>query len=171
MATRFNLDAAALRTFDASYDVTREDMAFQVRGEFLQAFPKERLNRLSLDEYVIGHQKPTFCAYVEAKTRSWANIQGSTADKFGIYFGKTKSDPNKIYRFTRKYGETKDQAFQAVKAALLDLVRLGGEQIIDFSAIDANPLSQMFKAKILSLYYPDHFLNVCRARTFGDARK
>lgn len=112
---------------------------------------------------MIGHQKPTFCAYVEAKTRSWANIQGSTADKFGIYFGKTKTDPNKIYRFTRKYGETKDEAFRAVKAALLELVRLGGEENINFPAIDANPLSQMFKAKILSLYYPEHFLNVCSA--------
>lgn len=163
MATRFNLDTTALRAFEASYDITHEDMAFQVRGEFLQAFPQENLNRISLDRYVIGHQQPTFCAYVEAKTRSWANIQGSTSNKFGIYFGRTKSDPNKIYRFTRKFGETRDQAFRAVKAALLDLLRLGGEQKIDFSAIDANPLSQMFKAKILSLYYPERFLNVCSA--------
>lgn len=34
---------------------------------------------------------------------------------------------------------------------------------LDFDAIDANPLSQMFKAKILSLYFPDRFLNVCSA--------
>jgi hypothetical protein len=163
MATRFNLDTAALQTFDASYDTTHEDIALQVRGEFLSAFPKEHLNHLSLDNYVIGHQKPTFCAYVEAKTRSWANIQGSTAHKFGIYFGKTKSDPKKIYRSnTRKYGDKKE-AFQAVKTALLSLVQLGGEKRIDFLAIDANPLSQMFKAKILSLYYPDRFLNVCSA--------
>lgn len=163
MATRSNLDAAALQAFDAVYDTTREDLAFQVRGEFLRAFPKEYLDRLSLDQYVIGHQKPTFCTHVEVKTRSWAIIQGSTSSKFGIYFGKTKSDPKKIYRFTRKYGETKEGAFQAVKTALLELVRLGGENNLDFSAIDANPLSQMFKAKILSLYYPERFLNVCSA--------
>ena len=161
MTIRFNLDAVALRTFDATYDATRSEIAFQTRGDFLDAFPKENLRRISLDKYVIGHQAPTFCAYVEAKTRAWANIQGSTADKFGIYFGKTKSDPQKIYRFTQKYGQTKEEAFQSVKAALLDLVRLGGDKNLNFPGIDANPLSQMFKAKILSLYYDDRFLNVC----------
>lgn len=43
MAKRFNLDTASLHAFDASYDITHEDMAFQVRGEFLQAFPKNVL--------------------------------------------------------------------------------------------------------------------------------
>lgn len=161
MTTRFNLDAVALRTFDATYDATRSEIAFQTRGDFLEKYPKERLSRISLDNYVIGHQTPTFCAYVEAKTKAWANIQGATAIKFGVYFGRTKSDPNKIYRYnTRKYGDEKE-AFRVVKATLLDLLRLGGEKNIDFSAIDANPLSQMFKAKILSLYYDDRFLNVC----------
>lgn len=171
MTTRFNLDAAALRTFNATYDTTRSDIASQTRGDFLVAFPKENLNRLSLDKYVIGHKTPTFCAYVEAKTRAWANIQGATAAKFVIYYGKTKTDPNKIYRYnTRKYGD-ENEAFRAVKGMLLDLVRLGGEKNIDFSAIDANPLSQMFKAKILSLYYDDRFLSVCSSEhleMFGD---
>jgi hypothetical protein len=54
-------------------------------------------------------------------------------------------------------------AFAAVKAALLDLVALGSKQVPDFAEIDANPLSQMFKAKILSLYYPESFLSVCSA--------
>ncbi len=33
----------------------------------------------------------------------------------------------------------------------------------DFEKIDNNPLSQMFKAKILSLYFPEIYLNVCSA--------
>jgi hypothetical protein len=32
-----------------------------------------------------------------------------------------------------------------------------------FADIDENPLSQLFKAKILSLYFPDKYLNVCSA--------
>jgi len=163
MTTLFNLHAAALRIFDASYDTTHSVNASLTRVEFLNAFPKDQLNRLSLDKYVIGHQTPSCCTYVEVKTRDWANIQGATAIKFGIYFGKKKSDPNKIYRYNnRKYGD-ENETFRVVKTTLLDLVSLGGAKIIDFSAIDANPLSQMFKAKILSLYYDDRFLNVCSA--------
>lgn len=154
---------AQLRAFESSYDVTHEDIAAQTRGEFLKEFPLERLLHLELDNYVIGHQRPTFCAHVEAKTRPWANIQGATSEKFGIYFGKTKTDPQKKYRFTRRFGSTRDDAFSSVKTALLDLIKLGQADQLDFSKIDKNPLSQMFKAKILSLYFPEKFLNVCSA--------
>ena len=156
-------DAVHLSAFESTYDVTREDVAAQARGEFLKAFPLGRLPRLELDDYVIGHQRPTFCAHVEAKTRPWANIQGATSEKFGIYFGKTKTDPQKKYRFVRRFGETKDDAFHSVKTAVLQLIRLGQASQLDFDEIDNNLLSQMFKAKILSLYFPDRFLNVCSA--------
>lgn len=154
-------DVAQLDAFERAYDITHEDISAQSRGEFLKAFPLESLQSLKLDDYVIGHQRPTFCAHVEAKTRPWANIQGATSVKFGIYFGKTKTDPEKKYRFTRRFGETLDKAFRSVKAAVLELTRLGQAVQLDFAGIDDNPLSQMFKAKILSLYFPDRFLNIC----------
>lgn len=157
------LYAAQINAFEKSYDVTHEDIAAQTRGKFLEKFPLESLPNLELDDYVIGYQKPTFCAYVEAKTRPWANIQGATSKKFGIYFGKTKTDPTKKYRFTHRFGHTANEAFDSVKAAVLDLIRLGQSPQLDFERIDKNPLSQMFKAKILSLYFPDRFLNVCSA--------
>jgi hypothetical protein len=161
MAPRSPFTTAELNAFDVTYDTSREDMALQTRGAFLRAFRQDSLQDLTIDTYVIGHHSPTFCDYVEVKTRSWAVIQGATAFKFGIYFGRTKSDPQQTYRFTSKFGSSKQEAFAAVKAALLDLVHQGSKAQPDFSAIDGNPLSQMFKAKILSLYFPDRFLNVC----------
>lgn len=171
MPSQFKFAAAALKAFESTYDSFREDVASQVRGEFLRNFPKNSISNIKLTEYVIGLKRPTFCTYVEAKTRPWANIQGATAEKFGIYFGKIKSDPTKKYRFTHKFGRTRGEAFKAVRVALLDLVRLGDKSNPDFEQIDANPLSQMFKAKILSLYFPERFLNICAAehlRMLGD---
>lgn len=159
--TKVIFDALKLLKFEQSYDAKHEDLAAQARGEFLQNFPLNRLSKIELNDYVIGLQSPTFCTHVEVKTRPWANIQGSTAHKFGIYFGKTNTDTEKIYRFTRKFGGTTDEAFLSVKAALLALISLGQASVLDFVEIDANPLSQMFKAKILSLYFPDKFLNIC----------
>lgn len=151
----------ALRRYEETYSRDREESALQARGRFLRAFPLKHLSDITVDQYVIGHQRPTFCDFVEAKTRAWAAIQGSTAFKFGIYYGKTRSAPYPRYRFTAKFGRTPNAAFRAVKDALLNLVRLGRAGRLDFGAIDANPLSQLFKAKILSLYFPDRFLNVC----------
>ena len=93
-------------TFDSSY----EDAAVTGREEFLRAFPSSSLGQMSLDDYVIGKGTASFCARVEAKTKAWANIQGATANKFGIYYGRTKSDPKRKYRFTRKFGDSEDQA-------------------------------------------------------------
>lgn len=153
-----SLDAELL-AFEAGYSTTREDEALATRGDFLNAFPISRLKNLKLDDYVIGKGTASFCASVEAKTKAWAVIQGSTAFKFGIYFGRTKSDATRKYRFTHKYGQSEGEAFKNVKAALVKLVHDG--DALDFPAVDANPLSQLFKAKILSLYFPEKYLNVC----------
>jgi hypothetical protein len=151
-------DNAQLREFDMEFDSSFEDVAAQSRGAFLREFPVSRLKRLTLNDYVIGKGTPTFCAYVEAKTKPWANILGATAIKFRVYFGKTKSDEKKQYRFVKKF-KTKEQAFATVKKNLLELIDAGRSQ--RFSDVDAIPFSQMFKAKILSLYFPDKYLNVC----------
>ncbi|MDP1651190.1 MAG: DUF3883 domain-containing protein [Rhodocyclaceae bacterium] len=156
---RTSIPDSELRAFARSYSTTREDEALAARGDFLQAFPLSSLKTLTLDEYVIGKGTASFCACVEAKTRAWAYIQGATSFKFGIYFGRTKSDSAKKYRFTNKFGKSEAEAFKNVKAALLKLVKAGED--LDFQTIDENPLSQMFKAKILSLYFPEKFFNVC----------
>jgi hypothetical protein len=119
------------------------------------------LVNLALDDYVVGHGRASFCNLVESGTKAWANIQGANSFKFGVYYGRTKTDPARKYRFTRRFGENESDAFVAIKAALLDLVALGAADPLDYAAIDRNPLSQMFKAKILSLYYPERFLAVC----------
>jgi hypothetical protein len=155
-----NLDLdIELRAFSKSFDTIYEDKAVSARGQFLRLYPLNRLKDITLDEYVIGKGTASFCACVEAKTRAWANIQGATANKFGIYYGKTKSDPTIKYRFTQKFGYTKKAAFDGVKDALLNLVKAGKSK--NFKEIDENPLSQMFKAKILSLYFPELYINIC----------
>ncbi len=156
LTSNFNTE---LHTFAQNFDTAYEDKAVTTRGQFLRSYPLSQLKNITLDEYVIGKGTASFCACVEAKTKAWANMQGATANKFGIYFGKTKSDPTMQYRFTQKFGKTKNEAFDGVKEALLNLVKAGKSK--SFSEIDENPLSQMFKAKILSLYFPELYLNIC----------
>lgn len=44
---------------------------------------------------------------------------------------------------------------------MVSLVDEGSKQKLNFDRIDNNPLSPMFKAKILSLYFPKVFINIC----------
>ncbi|HGA6699394.1 TPA: hexulose-6-phosphate synthase, partial [Salmonella enterica subsp. enterica serovar Typhimurium] len=94
-----------LRFFEKDYDTAKEDNALSARGQFLQLYPLNHLKKMTLDDYVIGKGTASFCACVEVKTRTWANMQGATALKFGIYYGKSKSDPTVRYRFTQKFGD------------------------------------------------------------------
>jgi len=48
------LSVGLLKAFENNYDPDREARAEQSRGEFLESFPITRLNRLKLDDYVIG---------------------------------------------------------------------------------------------------------------------
>jgi hypothetical protein len=107
MMTRSVITTADIETFEAHFDKSREDLAFQSRGEFLRDFPLSKLGGLTVDKYVIGSGRLTFCYYLEVRTNAWAAIKGANAFKFGIYFGRTKSDPNKIYRFADRFGTNK----------------------------------------------------------------
>ncbi len=82
-----------IKKFVAEYDTSHEDAALNARGRFVTAFPPNALDSLTLDQYVVGHGTQTFCNLVESGTKSWANIQGANSFKFGVYFGRTKSDP------------------------------------------------------------------------------
>ncbi|VFS35248.1 hexulose 6 phosphate synthase [Salmonella enterica subsp. enterica serovar Typhimurium] len=82
-------------------------------------------------------------------------MQGATALQNLVFIMENQNqNPTVRYRFTQKFGDddsTNKEVFANVKDALLDLIQSGKE--LDFRAIDENPLSQMFKAKILSLYF------------------
>lgn len=152
--------------FALIYDDRLEDDADAQRGEFLKRFPLESAPNLKLDDYVIGtRSRGTFCYWVESGTDRWARITGSPATKFGIYFGRTKVDSTKRYRYTKKFAGNlplegaQAKVYKNVHAQLLNLLDRG--RALDFLAVDQNPLSPMFKAKILSLYFKDLYIPIC----------
>ncbi|MGB3254558.1 DUF3883 domain-containing protein [Buttiauxella gaviniae] len=147
--------------FSNHYDDDKEFQAEQKRGEFLNDFPLTSLKKMTKERYAIGQPRPTFCDSVEFRTRSWAMIQGATADKFGIYFGKRKGSPKVTWQHPTRMGNNFEDAWQNTHNALIDLIENAQHKHPDFAKIDANPLTQMFKAKILSLYFPNKFINIC----------
>jgi hypothetical protein len=110
-----------------------------------------------MDEYVIGKgaENRSFCYRIEREMDILGKIVGSPALRFGIYFGRTKTDPNRRYRFASRWGTDSDEAFSAVKEAIKELLQAATKG--DYTAIAANALSPMFKGKILFLYHPDQF--------------
>lgn len=128
------------------------------RIKFIQIFPKKHLMQMQLDDYIVGKGGESFCYWIETKLRELGSIKGgSTADKkFGLYFNKQSGE----YRTIPKWDNDLriDVAFINIKNAIVNLLDAG--ERVDVDAISDNPLSPMFKSKILVTYYPEKYLNV-----------
>lgn len=159
------METEELRIKQAEFEGTRQKFKKAInrleneRKKFLSLFSEIKLKDLKIDDFVIGKDSEnTFCYWLENRLKGLGNIHGATAFKFGIYFGKTKSDPIMKYRFTGRFGTNESEAFQNVKSAILSL--LNSAKTNNLSDIKNNPISPMFKGKILSTYFPDRFLNI-----------
>lgn len=155
---------AAQARYENRIDEVKEarEEIHRLRSSFVRHFTRSRIRRMRIDDFVIGVPIPkgsyNFCYGLERQLDGLGRIIGATAFKFGVYHGRTKSDPTHEYRFTNKFGNNYHEAFENIRAALLQLLDLGASEDID--GIVLNPISAMFKGKILSTYFPDRYLNV-----------
>lgn len=140
---------------------SREEL-YKLRSSFTRYFNLNRIMNMQIDDYVAGVELPekgyNFCYALERQLDGLGRIIGATAFKFGVYYGRTQSDDNYEYRYTKKFGDTYQKAFDSVKKTILQLLKAGESENIE--AIATNILSPMFKGKILCTYFPDRYLNV-----------
>lgn len=129
-----------------------------LRSDFVKYFTVKKVNELSVDEYITGKRQPTFCNRIENDLNSWGDIHGSNSIKFGLYYGKKGKDLVQKYRFAKKYGSSWEDAFINIKKSIIELLNDGKNE--NYDKIKQNLISPMFKGKILSIYYPDKYLNI-----------
>ncbi len=156
-----------LRDYQIEFEKIRADLnsGFKeinsLRKKFISDYPINGIIKLSKDEYVIGKGDSTFCNRIENDLNNWGNIHGSPAIKFGLYFGKYGKDKTRKYRIGRKeYGIDENIALNKILSAIDELLKNKD----DFEILKRNPISPMFKGKILSVYYPNDFLNIFSAK-------
>jgi len=162
------MNLTELRENQADFEVIRKnlDKGFKdidsLRRKFVKDFPINRIKNLSLDEYVVGKgESLSFCNRIENELNLWGNIHGSNARKFGLYFGTFGEDKERKYRIGKNaFGTDKDKALKLILSKIVELI----ENKDNFKILKNNPISPMFKGKILSVYYPNDFLNIFSAK-------
>ncbi|WP_207625679.1 DUF3883 domain-containing protein [Niastella populi] len=147
-------------SFENSMEKVMEARAplHEIREQFIRYFTPARINQMQIQDYALGYSKPetgfNFCYGIERQLDGLGRIRGSRAPKFGIYF----SSRDQRLLITKKWGAIEEIAFPKIKQAIIDIIAAGNRN--DLEAIANNPLSPMFKGKILATYFPDTFLNV-----------
>ena len=134
---------------------------YRIWDEFLQEWPIERVERMSLDEYVIGSGKGSFCWWLELGTEKLGSIRGGSAFKFGVYRIKNPKDSQRkghandgTYAWERKYGSTAEEAFQTVKSRILEVIQATKSGANGAEEIDNIHLAYIVKWKTAFLYQP-----------------
>jgi len=138
--------------------------AEKLRENFVAEYPFEKIPDLKLDEFVIGKgaKNRSFCYRLEREMDVLGRILGARADKFGVYYGRTKTDASVKYRFASHWGSTLEEAFVAVKQAIVKLLQAAAND--DMEAILENRISPLFKGKLLFIYNPEKYAPIYSER-------
>jgi hypothetical protein len=142
--------------------IIQREPLYRLRSEFIEYFSIDHVPNMVIEEYVVGLPRLenglNFCNSIEKDLLGLGNINGSTAFKFGIYFGKTKTERNNEYRFVRRFGQDYEQAFKNIKTEISTL--LDNCQNENLENISNCKISQMFKSKIINTYFHNRYLNI-----------
>lgn len=120
---------------------------------FIEKFPLEKLNSMTLKQYTDLKRKDSFCYWVETVTRSIGSIAGGSSLKFGIYEYNEKPDNQNCdekYAWAKCFGSTREEAFETVKKDIVKVSEAADKG--NFEEIDEVNLGHAYKWKIAFLY-------------------
>jgi hypothetical protein len=136
----------------------------ELLDEFHTRWPLERIERMTLDEYVSVGDQDTFCQWVETKTRDLGSIKGMNSSKFGIYKRKdpfklpASFENDEIYSWRKIFGENRNEVFANVKAEVIETIEYA--QAGEFHKIDRLELTEFFKWKVAYLYSDERLIPI-----------
>lgn len=126
------------------------------REAFVAYFTPDHIAQMSIDEYASGKGKTdsNFCYTLEFGLRGLGSMGTVYANKYGVWYSKE----DQVYKFDTKKYQDVESAFELVRQNILNLLSAGEEGNIEtIKQIDIDPV---VKGKILSIYYPDRYLNI-----------
>jgi len=120
----------------------------KLRQQFLGKWTLEKVKNMTLEEYTSvkskGSNRDDFTFWIENKMEFIISFWGGSSEKFGIYLRKNKdtkidsSNSRKTdgeYTWYKKYGNSRDDAFQSVKNIIVSIIQFAQNQ--EFNKIDS----------------------------------
>ena len=133
--------------------------------------PADKILEMNIDDYVLGKIDPntgqtnqgTFCYRLEFGIEGFGGIRGTPANKFGIYCDKTTQN----YMYNKDEYDSPEAAFEAIKSQIHLMLQTGKQVTVNkdwrkFAQVLEGEfdIQRHVKSKILSIYYPDEFLQM-----------
>lgn len=130
------------------------------RLSFISKFPLEKIKDLSVDEYVQGTDKNSFCYWLEFK-KILFGIGGANASKYGIYKAKNGNYFTGAGKKKKQFsGSELYDFFTNIKAGILQALKYTENNEIEKIKTIETPLWNMVLQKILCIYFPEKFITI-----------
>ena len=124
----------------------------KVCNELLKKFNKkynlDSISTLTLDAYVLGRGKDTFCYFIEYESDRLGGVRGSYPSmKYKVYYSK---EGKYTWKKNCSFGNNENEIFDNVKSCLIELIKsILAHNDKDF---ESNRLNSLFKNKLEYLY-------------------
>lgn len=173
-----NMNIETIIKKGTNYNISKEYLDSKERGrvEFVTKFPIDKISEMTLDDYVLGNDKESFCYWLEFKKIEEKvivfGIGGGNASKFGIY--KSKEGFYQIgYGKNKKalQGKDLDDYFDSIKFVIANALKCVEEDRVENIKQMKIPFGNMVLLKILSIYYPSKFITIGASNALIDFAK
>lgn len=139
---------------------------YSIKADFLKVWSEERVKEMTLEEYTNLNREDSFCYWLESRTTNLGSIWGGSSYKFGVFKKSKKGEANDSrgrqtdgeYGWYSKYGDTKEEAFIAVKEKILKVIDYSKNNYLE--NINKIDLGDAYKWKIAFLYSQFNMVNI-----------
>ena len=94
---------------------------------FRKAFPIEKLSEMTLDDYLIGMQKQTFCWWLENGTGAFVSINGAYSTKYGVF--KNRAGKLQVAPHLKKISP--EVVFERIKSFIVSVAQKAAARDLD----------------------------------------
>jgi 5-methylcytosine-specific restriction endonuclease McrBC GTP-binding regulatory subunit McrB len=137
-----------------------EDYPESSRLEFVREFPLESIKDLSIDQYVQGTDKNSFCYWLEFKNILFS-IKGGNASKYGLYKSQDGNYCSSYGKNQKQHvGSELNELFEKIKSGILLALKYTENDEIEKIKTIERSIWNMVLQKILGIYFPDKFLTI-----------
>ncbi len=131
---------------------------------FLNKWPVEALEKMTIEEYADLQNHNAYCYWLEFGSKDLGEIGGMPLTKFGLWKYKARKDfsntfdSDSKYAWNNKFGKTSVQAFNNIKAIIIEIARAAQEGTWDY--IETIDFHSVAKWKIAYLYSNNQLLPI-----------
>lgn len=134
------------------------EQQYLIWNEFLELWPENAVDRMTIDQYTDLDNKDTFTYWLEHRLKEYGSIRGGLSYKFGV-FRKSNTEKEHSnngylsddkYAWHQKFGDTAAEAFSKIKEEILAIIRWVKDE--DLTSIESSELAHTLKWKIAYHY-------------------